>query len=243
LKWKNISFYLQLTMLLACVNAEGQSVENDTLFYQLLRQAMIENQIIDRGVSDERVIKAMNDVPRHLFVKESLRDLAYADGPLPIGYNQTISQPYIVAYMTEILQPDTHHIVLEVGTGSGYQAAILSKLVNHVYSIEIIPELGKEAANRLDKLGYDNVTVKIGDGYNGWEEHSPFDRIIVTAAPEQIPKKLVDQLKSGGLMVLPVGKTSFGQDMRVVKKDTPGQVTTQETIPVRFVPMIHEHNE
>lgn len=204
---------------------------------------MIENQIIDRGVSDERVIKAMNDVPRHLFVKESLRDLAYADGPLPIGHNQTISQPYIVAYMTEILQPDTHHIVLEVGTGSGYQAAILSKLVNHVYSIEIIPELGKEATSRLDKLGYDNVTVKIGDGYNGWEEHAPFDRIIVTAAPEQIPKKLVDQLKSGGLMVLPVGKTSFGQDMRVVKKDKTGQVTTQETIPVRFVPMIHEHNE
>ena len=243
MKWKNISFFLQLTMLLACVNAEGQSVEDDTLFYQLLRHAMIENQIIDRGVSDERVIKAMNDVPRHLFVKESLRDLAYADGPLPIGHNQTISQPYIVAYMTEILQPDTHHIVLEVGTGSGYQAAILSKLVNHVYSIEIIPELGKEAANRLDKLGYDNVTVKIGDGYNGWEEHSPFDRIIVTAAPEQIPKKLVDQLKSGGLMVLPVGKTSFGQDMRVVKKDKTGQVTIQETIPVRFVPMIHEHNE
>ena len=243
MKWKNISFYLQLTILLACVNAEGQSVEDDTLFYQFLRQAMIENQIIDRGVSDEKVIKAMNDVPRHLFVKESLRDLAYTDGPLPIGHNQTISQPYIVAYMTEILQPDTHHIVLEVGTGSGYQAAILSKLVNHVYSIEIIPELGKEAANRLDKLGYDNVTVKIGDGYNGWEEHSPFDRIIVTAAPEQIPKKLVDQLKSGGLMILPVGKTSFGQDMRIVKKDRTGQVTTQETIPVRFVPMIHEHNE
>ena len=243
MKWKNISFYLQLTILLACVNAEGQSVEDDTLFYQLLRQAMIENQIIDRGVSDERVIKAMNDVPRHLFVKESLRDLAYADGPLPIGHNQTISQPYIVAYMTEILQPDTHHIVLEVGTGSGYQAAILSKLVNHVYSIEIIPELGKEATSRLDKLGYDNVTVKIGDGYNGWEEHSPFDRIIVTAAPEQIPKKLVDQLKFGGLMILPVGKTSFGQDMRIVKKDRTGQVTTQETIPVRFVPMIHEHNE
>lgn len=243
MKWKNISFYLQLTILLAYVNAEGQSVEDDTLFYQLLRQAMIENQIIDRGVSDERVIKAMNDVPRHLFVKESLRDLAYADGPLPIGHNQTISQPYIVAYMTEILQPDTHHTVLEVGTGSGYQAAILSKLVNHVYSIEIIPELGKEAASRLDKLGYDNVTVKIGDGYNGWEEHAPFDRIIVTAAPEQIPKKLVDQLKSGGLMILPVGKTSFGQDMRIVKKDRTGQVTTKETIPVRFVPMIHEHNE
>jgi protein-L-isoaspartate(D-aspartate) O-methyltransferase len=243
LKWKNISFYLQLTILLACVNVEGQSIENDTLFSQLLRQAMIENQIIDRGVSDERVIKAMADVPRHLFVKESLRDLAYADGPLPIGYNQTISQPYIVAYMTEILQPDTHHTVLEVGTGSGYQAAILSKLVHHVYSIEIITELGKEAADRLERLGYDNVTVRIGDGYKGWEKHAPFDRIIVTAAPEQIPEKLVEQLKPGGRMVLPVGETFLGQDMLVVKKDKTGQVTTQETIPVRFVPMIHEHRE
>ena len=243
MKWKNISFYLQLTILLACVNVEGQSIENDTLFYQLLRQAMIEDQIIDRGVSDERVIKAMADIPRHLFVKESLRDLAYADGPLPIGYSQTISQPYIVAYMTEILQPDTHHTVLEVGTGSGYQAAILSKLVHHVYSIEIITELGKEATERLERLGYDNVTVRIGDGYKGWEKHAPFDRIIVTAAPEQIPEKLVEQLKPGGRMVLPVGETFLGQDMLVVKKDKTGQVTTQETIPVRFVPMIHEHRE
>tara|TARA_Y100000034_G_scaffold35527_3_gene43570 strand:- start:6374 stop:7060 length:687 start_codon:yes stop_codon:yes gene_type:complete len=228
---------------LACVNVEGQPIENNTLFYQLLRQAMIEDQIIDRGVSDEKVIKAMADIPRHLFVKESLRDLAYADGPLPIGYNQTISQPYIVAYMTEILQPDTHHTVLEVGTGSGYQAAILSKLVHHVYSIEIITELGKEAADRLERLGYDNVTVRIGDGYKGWEKHAPFDRIIVTAAPEQIPEKLVEQLKPGGRMVLPVGETLLGQDMLVVKKDKTGQVTTQETIPVRFVPMIHEHRE
>jgi|TARA_Y100000296_G_C5121856_1_gene230818 protein-L-isoaspartate(D-aspartate) O-methyltransferase len=243
LKWKNNSFYLQLTILLACVNVEGQPIENNTLFYQLLRQAMIEDQIIDRGVSDEKVIKAMADIPRHLFVKESLRDLAYADGPLPIGYNQTISQPYIVAYMTEILQPDTHHTVLEVGTGSGYQAAILSKLVHHVYSIEIITELGKEAADRLERLGYDNVTVRIGDGYKGWEKHAPFDRIIVTAAPEQIPEKLVEQLKPGGRMVLPVGETLLGQDMLVVKKDKTGQVTTQETIPVRFVPMIHEHRE
>ena len=243
MKWKNISFYLQLTILLACVNVEGQSIENDTLFYQVLRQAMIEDQIIDRGVSDERVIKAMADIPRHLFVKESLRDLAYADGPLPIGYSQTISQPYIVAYMTEILQPDTHHTVLEVGTGSGYQAAILSKLVHHVYSIEIITELGKEATERLERLGYDNVTVRIGDGYKGWEKHAPFDRIIVTAAPEQIPEKLVEQLKPGGRMVLPVGETFLGQDMLVVKKDKTGQVTTQETIPVRFVPMIHEHRE
>jgi protein-L-isoaspartate(D-aspartate) O-methyltransferase len=145
--------------------------------------------------------------------------------------------------MTEILQPDTHHTVLEVGTGSGYQAAILSKLVHHVYSIEIITELGKEATERLERLGYDNVTVRIGDGYKGWEKHAPFDRIIVTAAPEQIPEKLVEQLKPGGRMVLPVGETFLGQDMLVVKKDKTGQVTTQETIPVRFVPMIHEHRE
>jgi len=243
LKWKLFSLWIQLIILLANVNAAGQSTKDDTLFYQLLRRAMIKDQIVDRGVSDERVIKAMNDVPRHLFVKESLRDLAYADGPLPIGYSQTISQPYIVAYMTEILQPDAHHTVLEVGTGSGYQAAILSKLVHHVYSIEIIPGLGEEATERLDKLGYDNVTVRIGDGYNGWEEHAPFDRIIVTAAPEQIPEKLVEQLKPGGRMVLPVGEPFFGQDMLVVKKDRTGQVTTQETIPVRFVPMIHEHRE
>ncbi len=243
MKWKIFSLWIQLIILLASVNAAGQSTKDDTLFYQLLRQAMIKDQIVDRGVSDERVIKAMNDVPRHLFVKESLRDLAYADGPLPIGYSQTISQPYIVAYMTEILQPDAHHTVLEVGTGSGYQAAILSKLVDHVYSIEIIPGLGKEATERLDRLGYDNVTVRIGDGYNGWEEHAPFDRIIVTAAPEQIPEKLVEQLKPGGRMVLPVGEPFFGQDMLVVKKDRTGQVTTQETIPVRFVPMIHEHRE
>lgn len=243
MKWKLFSLWIQLIILLANVNAAGQSTKDDTLFYQLLRRAMIKDQIVDRGVSDERVIKAMNDVPRHLFVKESLRDLAYADGPLPIGYSQTISQPYIVAYMTEILQPDAHHTVLEVGTGSGYQAAILSKLVHHVYSIEIIPGLGEEATERLDKLGYDNVTVRIGDGYNGWEEHAPFDRIIVTAAPEQIPEKLVEQLKPGGRMVLPVGEPFFGQDMLVVKKDRTGQVTTQETIPVRFVPMIHEHRE
>lgn len=243
MKWNLFSLWIQLIILLASVNAAGQSTKDDTLFYQLLRQAMIKDQIVDRGVSDERVIKAMNDVPRHLFVKESLRDLAYADGPLPIGYSQTISQPYIVAYMTEILQPDAHHTVLEVGTGSGYQAAILSKLVHHVYSIEIIPGLGEEVTERLERLGYDNVTVRIGDGYNGWEEHAPFDRIIVTAAPEQIPEKLVEQLKPGGRMVLPVGEPFFGQDMLVVKKDRTGQVTTQETIPVRFVPMIHEHRE
>lgn len=242
--WKYISILMQLIILSALtINATDLPIQDDTQFFQLLRRAMIEDQIIDRGVSDERVIKAMEDVPRHLFVKESLRNLAYSDGPLPIGNGQTISQPYIVAYMTEIMQVDSHHTVLEVGTGSGYQAAILSKLVHHVYSIEIIPQLGEEAAKRLERLGYDNVTVRIGDGYHGWEEHAPFDRIIVTAAPEQIPQKLVEQLKPGGRMVLPVGEPFFGQDLLVVKKDRTGQVTTQETIPVRFVPMIHEHIE
>ncbi len=212
-------------------------------FIENMRKDMVENQLRQRGITDDRVLDAMGDVPRHLFVTEDLRDEAYMDGPLPIGFGQTISQPYIVAYMTEVLKVEQHHSVLEVGTGSGYQAAILSKLVHHVYSIEIITELGKEATERLERLGYDNVTVRIGDGYKGWEKHAPFDRIIVTATPEQIPEKLVEQLKPGGRMVLPVGETFLGQDMLVVKKDKTGQVTTQETIPVRFVPMIHEHRE
>ncbi len=208
--------------------------------YEELREAMVKMQIESRGVKDEDVLSVMRDVPRHLFIDESLWPKAYSDGPLPIGHGQTISQPYIVAFMTELLRPDTHHMVLEIGTGSGYQAAVLAKLVHHVYTIEIVPELGRNAKTALKRLGYDNISVRVGDGYKGWPEEKPFDRIIVTAAPEKVPEALVDQLKPGGRMVLPVGPRWWGQDLLVIEKDERGKVVRKNTIPVRFVPMVRQ---
>ena len=203
------------------------------------RVSMVETQIEARGVTDARVLEAMRLVPRHLFIDESFWPRAYSDGPLPISNGQTISQPYIVALMTELLQPEEHHVVLEIGTGSGYQAAVLSKLVRRVYTIEIVPELGQSAERILKRLEYNNVTVRIGDGYQGWPEQAPYDRIIVTAAPEEIPQKLVEQLKPGGRMILPVGSQRRGQDLLVLEKDQAGNVNTRQIIPVRFVPMVH----
>lgn len=214
--------------------------DDQTLHYEALKQQMIDTQIKARGVNDPEILSVMETVNRHLFVPEDLREYAYNDGPLPIGHGQTISQPYIVAYMTELLQPDSHHVVLEIGTGSGYQAAVLSKLVHFVYTIEIIPELGNEAAKRLKQLGYDNISVRVGDGYQGWPEFAPFDRIIVTAAPEEIPPKLIEQLKAGGRMILPKGPQWWGQDLLIVEKDNDGNVSIEKTIPVRFVPMVKE---
>ena len=211
--------------------------------FQKQRDRMIKRQIVARGVKDPNVLKSMKEVPRHLFVDESYWPMAYSDGPLPIGHGQTISQPYIVSLMTELLQSDTHHEILEIGTGSGYQAAVLSKLVHHVYTIEIIEELGLEAEKRLNRLGYDNITVRIGDGYQGWPDEAPFDRIIITAAPEEIPQKLVEQLKTNGRMVLPVGPQWWGQDLIILEKDEKGKLTKKESIPVRFVPMVHEPEE
>ena len=208
--------------------------------YEELREAMVKTQIESRGVKDEDVLSVMRDVPRHLFIDESLWPKAYSDGPLPIGHGQTISQPYIVAFMTELLRPNTHHLVLEIGTGSGYQAAVLAKLVHHVYTIEIVPELGRNAKAALKRLGYDNISVRVGDGYKGWPEEEPFDRIIVTAAPEKVPEALVDQLKPGGRMVLPVGPRWWGQDLLVIEKNERGKVVRKNTIPVRFVPMIRQ---
>ena len=208
--------------------------------YEELREAMVKTQIESRGVKDEDVLSVMRDVPRHLFIDESLWPKAYSDGPLPIGHGQTISQPYIVAFMTELLRPDTHHMILEIGTGSGYQAAVLAKLVHHVYTIEIVPELGRNAKAALKRLGYDNISVRVGDGYKGWPEEEPFDRIIVTAAPEKVPEALVDQLKPGGRMVLPVGPRWWGQDLLVIEKNERGKVVRKNTIPVRFVPMIRQ---
>ena len=208
--------------------------------YEELRKAMVKTQIESHGVKDEDILSVMQNVPRHLFIDESLWPKAYSDGPLPIGHGQTISQPYIVAFMTELLRPDSHHMVLEIGTGSGYQAAVLAKLVHHVYTIEIVPELGHDAKTALKRLGYDNISVRVGDGYKGWPEEKPFDRIIVTAAPEKVPEALIDQLKPGGRMVLPVGPRWWGQDLLVIEKDERGKVVRKNTIPVRFVPMVRQ---
>ena len=232
----------QLSKLIgiACLALTLQIAGQDENDYRHLRKKMIENQIVSRGVTDESVLSVMSDIPRHLFIDESQWSIAYSDGPLPIGHGQTISQPYIVAFMTELLQPDSHHVVLEIGTGSGYQAAVLAKLVHHVFTIEIVPELGRSAQKTLKRLGYENVSVRIGDGYKGWPKEAPFDRIIVTAAPEKVPQALVDQLKPGGRMVLPVGPRWWGQDLLVIEKDLTGEVIEKKTLPVRFVPMVHE---
>lgn len=194
---------------------------------------MVRDQIERRDVADPRVLQAMRAVPRHRFVPPSLQHLAYADRPLPIGHGQTISQPYIVAHMTEALGVERTHRVLEVGAGSGYQAAVLAHLARAVYTVEIVPELARRAAATLKELGYANVRVREGDGYAGWREHAPFDRILVTAAPEQIPPPLLDQLRPGGRIVIPVGGVE--QWMTVVEK-TPAGVVERRTIPVRFVP-------
>ncbi len=199
---------------------------------------MVETQIVARGVRDQRVLAAMREVPRHLFVDPSESVRAYEDHPLPIGGNQTISQPYIVALMTELAEIGPQDKVLEIGTGSGYQSAVLSKLAKEVYSIEIVPELARQSAERLKKLGYVNVTVREGDGYRGWPEHAPFDAVIVTAAPDRIPQPLLDQLAPDGRMVIPVG--SFFQELKVLSKDKDGKISEKDIIPVRFVPMTGE---
>jgi protein-L-isoaspartate(D-aspartate) O-methyltransferase len=188
-------------------------------------------------VTDSRVLQAMRRVPRHLFVPEEYRALAYRNSPLYIGYNQTISQPYIVAHMSELLRLKPEHRVLEIGTGSGYQAAVLAELCNNVYTIEIVPQLGRRAEKLLKDLGYDQVHVRIGDGYEGWPEAAPFDRIIVTCAPENIPGPLLDQLAPGGRMVIPVGAQLGTQYLVEVRKDRKGSITQREYYPVRFVPM------
>ncbi len=203
--------------------------------YKETRERMVRTQIENRGVSDKATIKAMKNVKRHLFVPAERIRNAYDDNPLPIGYGQTISQPYIVAYMTELLQPKAGDKMLEIGAGSGYQAAVLAEIINKVYTIEIVPELGKSAKEKLKNLGYDNVEVKIADGYYGWEEHAPFDAIIVTAAAEHIPPPLIEQLKDGGKMVIPVGSPFMVQTLMLVEKHGE-KVTTKSLMPVRFVP-------
>ena len=199
---------------------------------------MVREQIIRRGISNNQVIDVMQNTPRHRFVPDGVADYAYQDNALPIGKGQTISQPYIVAFMTETLDVDSTYKVLEIGTGSGYQAAVLSPLVKHVYTIEIVKMLAQRADSTLKALSYNNVTVRWGDGYKGWPEEAPFDRIIGTAAPPEIPKALIDQLKPGGKMVLPVG-TNW-QEIVVLTKSKSGKIQKKNVLPVRFVPMVHQ---
>lgn len=204
--------------------------------WDALREQMVRLQIERRGVRNRAVLQAMRDVPRHLFVPDALRRSAYDDHPLPIGHGQTISQPYIVAAMTEMLDPKPTDRVLEIGTGSGYQAAVLAKLVKHVYTIEIVEPLGREAQARLAALGYRNVSVRIGDGYLGWPEEAPFDKILLTAAPPDVPQKLIEQLRPGGRLVAPVG--TGWQELVVIDKDAKGNVRRRTEFPVMFVPMV-----
>jgi protein-L-isoaspartate(D-aspartate) O-methyltransferase len=203
--------------------------------YEPARIRMVKTQIMDRGLSNTAVLDAMKKVPRHLFIPKEYESEAYNDYPLPIGYGQTISQPYIVAYMTDIVRPTSRKKALEIGTGSGYQAAILAEIVEKVYTIEIVPELAKEASERLKKYGYKNVECKFGDGYKGWPEHAPFDIIIVTAAAENIPQPLIDQLAENGRLVIPIGAPSAVQELILVTKRN-GKPEQKRLTFVRFVP-------
>jgi len=202
------------------------------------RMRMVAEQLKPRGINDPAVLEAMSTVLRHEFLPQSQRSLAYVDHALPIGYGQTISQPFIVALMTQVLELKQGDSVLEIGTGSGYQAAVLAELTDKVYSIEIVEPLARSARETLDKLGYSQVHTRIGDGYRGWQEHAPYDAIIVTAAPNHVPQPLVDQLALGGRMVIPVG--AYYQELMLLKKDPEGNMTREGVIPVVFVPMTGE---
>jgi protein-L-isoaspartate(D-aspartate) O-methyltransferase len=218
---------------LAC-GAERTEPQSGTRDWDTERRRMVDEQLRARDISNARVLDAMLTVPRHLFVPETQRANAYDDSPLPIGHGQTISQPYIVAFMTEALDIAPSHRVLEIGTGSGYQAAVLGTLAKDVFTIEIVPPLAERARDTLSALGYRNIHVRIGNGYLGWPEHSPYDRIMVTAAPDEVPPALLQQLKVGGLMAIPVGTVT--QELRILRRTVTGTETLR-TLPVRFVPM------
>ena len=203
------------------------------------RHQMVEQQLVGRGITDERVLQVMREVPRHQFVPEDLWDMAYRDTPLPIGYGQTISQPYIVAYMTQMLHLTPDDRVLEVGTGSGYQVAILSRLAERVYTIERVKELATKAEQVVKDLGYDNIVFRVGDGGYGWPEAAPFDAIIITAAAPEVPQPLVDQLATGAPLLAPIGPAGYQELIRLTKQDERTQV--ENLVPVAFVPLVGEH--
>lgn len=217
--------------------------ELDFLLDEIREEVWATRHLTGRPALEERVMDSLCQVPRHEFVADRLQSCAYANHPLQIGHGQTISQPYIVALMTDLIQPRADDVVLEIGTGSGYQAAILSKLVKRVYSVEIIEELAAEAAARLRRLGYDNVEVRLGNGRLGWPQHAPYDAILVAAAAAGIPAALIEQLKPGGTLVIPVGAQHAAQDLLVVKKDLGGRIEEKNVLPVAFVPLTGTRGE
>ena len=231
-------FWISLALLLSALACGGSGIEaqrggGDR---DAERRRMVDTQLAARDIRSARVLDAMRTVPRHLFVPEPERSAAYADSPLPIGYDQTISQPYIVAFMTQALEIAPGDRVLEIGTGSGYQAAVLGVLAKEVFTIEIVAPLAERARATLARLGYRNIHVRTGNGYLGWPEHAPYDRIMVTAAPDEVPSALVQQLKIGGLMAIPVGPVNGSQQLRILRRTATG-TETLSTLPVRFVPM------
>lgn len=225
----------------SAIAAESFSTLRQQMVHLIEQDVRETSLYLDKTQLDPRVIEVMGQVPRHRFVPLSVRDKAYENRPLSIGYGQTISQPYIVAIMTDLTSPGPEARALEVGTGSGYQAAVLSRLVDKVYTMEIVEPLGEEAIERLQRLGYDNIEVSITDGYYGWETHAPFDIIIVTAAASHIPPPLIKQLKPGGKMIIPVGSRFMTQQLLLIEKETDEQTTVRQILPVRFVPLTGEH--
>jgi len=238
-------FWIGITLLLLPASAlagDEYAQARQQMVAAIEQDARDTSLYLDKEALDPRVMTAISRVPRHEFVPAAQRGHAYDNRPLSIGFGQTISQPYIVALMSDLIKPRPGDSVRELGTGSGYQAAMLAELTGHVYSIEIIEELGEQAAERLSRLGYDNVTLRIGDGYYGWEEHAPFDAIVVTAAASHVPPPLVEQLKPGGRMVIPVGSRFLTQQLVLIEKDPGGQLITRQILPVIFVPLTGEHD-
>ncbi len=231
-------WYVKFLLILSILQVVVLNAQTD---YKELRSDMVEYQIRRRGISDTSVLSAMETVERHRFVPADIAGLAYNDSPLSIGYGQTISQPYIVAFMTEILHPEPGDRILEVGTGSGYQAAVLAQICDSVFTIEVVPQLGRRAESTLQELGYTNIRVRVGDGYQGWPDAAPFDAIIVTCAPTHIPQPLQDQLREGGRMIIPVGERYVQELVLLTKKE--GKIRKHSVLPVLFVPMVDEEGE
>jgi protein-L-isoaspartate(D-aspartate) O-methyltransferase len=230
-----------MKIAICCTLLLAFTASADEADYSMARAAMVDEiqyyATLDRDALDEHVMQSLGTVERHKFVPSRQLPFAYDNRPLPIGHGQTISQPYIVALMTDLIEPDRDFVVLEIGTGSGYQAAILAKLVTHVYSIEIIAALADKASARLARLGYNNVTTMLGDGYHGWEEHAPYDAIVVTAAASHVPPPLVHQLKVGGRMIIPVGGQFMTQQLLLLEKTADDEIITRQIAAVRFVPL------